>query len=118
MITHFEKEATILLRLLNLNAVKYQGQVSDRCGKRHIVKFFETNPDILILNGLESLVECKSSSEWHSPLSSEKNVQKEFIIYQKYMPEVRTNSVLIVYEGSLDMNSKKFVRACSKMLKI
>lgn len=107
----FEKETAILLRLLNLNAVKYQGQVSDRCSKRHIVKFFETNPDILILNGLESLVECKSSGEWHSPLSSEKNVQQEFIIYQKYMPEVRTNSVLIVYEGLLDQNSKNLVQS-------
>jgi len=107
----FEKETAILLRLLNLNAVKYQGQVSDRCSKRHITKFFETNPDILILNGLESLVECKSSGEWHSPLSSEKNVQQEFIIYQKYMPEVRTNSVLIVYEGALDQNSKNLVQS-------
>ena len=107
----FEKETAILLRLLNLNAVKYQGQVSDRCSKRHIVRFFETNPDILILNGLESLVECKSSGEWHSPLRSEKNVQQEFIIYQKYMPEVRTNSVLIVYEGSLDQNSKNLVQS-------
>lgn len=107
----FEKEVAILLRLLNLNAVKYQGQVSDRCSKPHIVKFFETNPDILILNGLESLVECKSSGEWHSPLSSEKNVQKEFIIYQDYMPEVNTNSVLIVYEGALDISSKKFVQS-------
>jgi len=107
----FEKETAILLRLLNLNAVKYQGQVSDRCSKRHIVKFFKTNPDILILNGLESLVECKSSGEWHSPLSSEKKVQQEFIIYQKYMPEVRTNSVLIVYEGSLDQNSKTLVQS-------
>jgi hypothetical protein len=107
----FEKEVAILLRLLNLNAVKYQGQVSDRCAKRHVAKFFESNPDILILNGLESLVECKSSGEWHSPLSSEKGVQKEFIIYQKYMSEVRTNSVLIVYEGSLDHNSRRFVKS-------
>lgn len=102
----FEKEVAILLRLVRLNAIKYQGQLADRCHKHHITTFFENNPDILILNGIESLVECKSTGEWHPPLSGVKSVPKEIIIYQQYFPEVKPNSVVLVYEGSLDTESR------------
>lgn len=105
----FEKEVVILLRLLGLNAVKYQGQLADRSHKTHIIRFFENNPDILVINGIESLIECKSSGEWKSPLTTVKSVPKEFLIYQQYFPEVASNSIAIVYEGSLDTDSHKFI---------
>lgn len=110
----FEKEVAILFRLLDLNAVKYQGQFADRCRKTHIMKFFENNPDILVINGIESLIECKSSGEWRSPLSSDKRVPKELFIYQQYMPEVKSNSIVLVYEGALDRDSKKFITSILK----
>lgn len=107
----FEKETVILLRLIGLNAIKYQGQLSDRCRKTHIVRFFENNPDILIIDGIECLVECKSSGEWKAPLSGVKSVPKELLIYQQYFPEVQSNSVILVYEGSLDASSHKMIES-------
>jgi len=107
----FEKEVVILLKLLQLNAIKYQGQFADRCHKTHVIRFFENNPDILVMNGIESLVECKSSGEWKSPLTNVKSVPKEFLIYQQYIPEVQSDSVLIAYEGSLDANSQKYIES-------
>jgi hypothetical protein len=110
----FEKEVALLLRLLGLNAIKYQGQLADRTDKTHVIRFFENNPDILIVNHIESLVECKSIGEWKPPLSGEKSVPKEILIYQQYFPEVKdekSNSVLVIYEGSLDSGSYKFVRS-------
>jgi hypothetical protein len=105
----FEKEVVILLRLLGLNAIKYQGQLAERCYKTHVMRFFENNPDILVINGIESLIECKSSGEWKSPLTSVKSVPKEIVIYQQYFPEVHSDSVVLAYEGSLDDDSHKFV---------
>jgi hypothetical protein len=105
----FEKEAVILLRLIGLNAIKYQGQLSDRCSKTHVVRFFENNPDILITNGIECLVECKSSGEWRAPLSGVKSVPKELLIYQQYLPEVGSNSIILVYEGQLDAGSRTII---------
>jgi hypothetical protein len=105
----FEKEVVILLRLLGLNAMKYQGQLADRCHKTHVMRFFENNPDILVMNGIESLIECKSSGEWKSPLTSVKSVPKEILIYQQYFPEVHPDSAVLIYEGSLDADSQKFV---------
>lgn len=107
----FEKEVAILLRLLNLNAVKYQGQNADRCRKSHVMRFFENNPDILIMNGIECLVECKSSGEWHSPLRTEKGISKEIFLYHQYMPEVKSNSIVLIYEGMVDGKAQKFVHA-------
>jgi len=107
--SHFEKEAVILLRLIGLNAIKYQGQLSDRSSRRHVIRFFENNPDILIINGIECLVECKSSGEWKAPLSGVKSVPKELLIYQQYLPEVGSNSVILVYEGLLDPNSRTII---------
>jgi hypothetical protein len=107
----FEKEAVILLRLIGLNAIKYQGQLSDRCSRTHVIRFFENNPDILVINGIECLVECKSSSEWKAPLSGMKSVPKELLIYQQYLPEVGSNSIILVYEGSLDGSSQKIIES-------
>jgi len=105
----FEKEVALLLRLLKLNAVKYQGQLADRCVRAYIMRFFENNPDILVINGIESLVECKSIGEWGTCLSGEKSVPKEVIVYQQYMPEIKSDSVVIIYEGTLDTESRKFI---------
>ncbi|MCX6817290.1 MAG: hypothetical protein NTU57_00345 [Candidatus Aenigmarchaeota archaeon] len=105
----FEKEVAILLRLLKLNAIKYQGQLADRCHKSYIARFFENNPDMLIKNGIESLVECKSIGEWRYPLTNVKSIPKEFIIYQTYIDEVKSDSITIVYEGNLDGKSKKII---------
>jgi hypothetical protein len=107
----FEKETVLLLKLLKLNAIKYQGQLADRSSKTHVIRFFENNPDILVINGIESLVECKSSGEWKSPLTNDKSVSKEFLIYQQYFPEVHSDSVLISYEGTLDERSRAFVES-------
>lgn len=105
----FEKEVVILLRLLGFKAIKYQGQLADRCTKTHVTRFFENNPDILVINGIESLVECKSIGEWKPPLSSDKKVPKELLIYQQYFPQVNSDSVVLVYEGSLDRDSQKII---------
>lgn len=105
----FEKEVAILLRLLNLNAIKYQGQLADRCRKSHVMRFFENNPDILIMDGIECIVECKSSGEWRSPLRMEKGVSKEIFLYHQYMPEVKSNSIVLVYEGKIDSKAQKFI---------
>jgi hypothetical protein len=107
--SEFEKEVVLLLRLLSLNAIKYQGQLAERANKAYIIRFFENNPDILVKNGIESLVECKSSGEWKSPLATEKNVPKELLIYQQYFPQVHADSIALVYEGILDTESKKFL---------
>ena len=100
----FEKEVALLLRILDLKANKYQGQLADRCTKTYTIRFFENNPDILITNGVESLVECKSISEWKAPLGY-KSVPKTIMIYQQLIAEVKPSSVLIVYEGTLDAKS-------------
>lgn len=105
----FEKEVAILLRLLNLNAIKYQGQLADRCRKSHVTRFFENNPDILIINGVECLVECKSSGEWHSPLRRGKGVSKEIFLYHQYMPQVKSNSIVLIYEGKIDSKALEFI---------
>lgn len=110
----FEKETAILLKLLGLNAIKYQGQLADRCSKPYSMRFFENNPDILIINDVECLVECKSIGEWQPPLSSEKSVVKEIITYNQFLTEIRRNnkhpnSIVIVYEGPLDSNSYRFI---------
>lgn len=107
----FEKEVVIFLRLLRLNAIKYQGQFADRPRKTHVVRFFENNPDILVMNGIESLIECKSSGEWKSPLKSAKSVPKELITYQQYFREVHSNSIVLAYEGSLDAESHQFIES-------
>lgn len=107
--SEFEKEVVILLRLVGFNAIKYQGQLADRAHKAHVVRFFENNPDILVKNGIESLVECKSSGEWKSPLATEKSIPKELLIYQQYFPEIHSDSVALVYEGTIDTDSRKFL---------
>ena len=104
----FEKEVALFLRILDLNANKYQGQMADRCTKKHTIRFFENNPDILITNGMESLVECKSIGEWKAPLSN-KSVPKEILTYQQMIAEVKPSSVLLVYEGTLDAESLSLV---------
>jgi len=104
----FEKEVALFLRILDLNANKYQGQMADRCTKKHTIRFFENNPDILITNGIESLVECKSIGEWKAPLSN-KSVPKEIMTYQQMIAEVKPSSVLLVYEGTLDAESLSLV---------
>ena len=71
------------------------------------MKFFENNPDTLVINGTECLVECKSSGKWKAPLSGVKTVPKELLIYQQYLPEVKADSVVLVHEGMLDANSNK-----------
>lgn len=100
----FEKEVALFLRILDLKANKYQGQLADRCTKTYIIRFFENNPDILITNGIECLVECKSIGEWKAPLSH-KGVPKEIMTYQQLIVEVNPSSVLIAYEGTLDAKS-------------
>jgi len=100
----FEKEIALLLRILDLKANKYQGQLAYRCTKTYTIRFFENNPDILITDGIESLVECKSIGEWKAPLSY-KSVPKEIMIYQQLIAEVKPSSVLIAYEGTLDAKS-------------
>ena len=104
----FEKEAALILRILDFNANKYQGQMADRCTKTYTTKFFENNPDILITNGVEVLVECKSIGEWKAPLS-DKRVPKEIIIYERLFDQVKPTSVLIAYEGTLDAKSLSLV---------
>jgi len=104
----FEKEVALLLRILDFNANKYQGQMADRCSKRYAMRFFENNPDILITNGLEVLVECKSIGEWKPPLS-DKNVAKEIVTYEQLFPEVRPDSILVAYEGPIDMKSLNII---------
>jgi len=104
----FEKEVALFLRILDFNANKYQGQMADRCTKKHTVRFFENNPDILITNGIESLVECKSIGEWKAPLSN-KSVPKEIMTYQQMITEVKPSSVLLAYEGTLDPESLSLV---------
>jgi len=78
--------------------------MADRCTKKHTTRFFENNPDILITNGVESLVECKSIGEWKAPLS-DKSVGKEIMTYQQMIAEVKPSSVLLAYEGTLDAES-------------
>jgi hypothetical protein len=107
--SNFEKEVVLLLRLLRLNAIKYQGQLAERTSKAYVARFFENNPDIFVKNGIESLVECKSSGEWKSPLSTNKSMPKELTLYQQYFPQVHSDSVALVYEGVLDTESKKFL---------
>ncbi len=94
-----------------MNAIKYQGQLADRCRKSHVTRFFENNPDILIVNGIECIVECKSSGEWHSPLRTQKGVSKEVFLYHQYMPQVKANSIVLIYEGKIDSKAQKFVHA-------
>lgn len=106
--SNFEKEVALLLRILDFNANKYQGQMADRCSKKHAVRFFENNPDILVTNGIEVLVECKSIGEWKPPLS-DKSVINEIVAYERLFPEVNPNSILVVYEGSLDTKSLGFI---------
>lgn len=100
----FEKEVALFLRILDFNANKYQGQMADRCTKTYTIRFFENNPDILITNDIESLVECKSIGEWKAPLSN-KSVPKEIMTYEQVIAEVKPNSVMIAYEGTLDAKS-------------
>jgi hypothetical protein len=104
----FEREVALFLRILDFKANKYQGQMADRCTKAYTVKFFENNPDIIITNGIISLVECKSIGEWKIPLS-DKGVFKEIMTYEQMIPEVKPNSVLIAYEGTLDAKSLALV---------
>ena len=104
----FEKEVALFLRILDFNANKYQGQMADRCTKKHTIRFFENNPDILITNGIESLVECKSIGEWKPPLS-DKSVSKEIMTYQQMIAEVKPNSVVLAFEGTLDAESLSMV---------
>jgi len=104
----FEKEVALFLRILDFNANKYQGQMADRCSKKHTIRFFENNPDILITNGITSLVECKSIGEWKAPLS-DKSVPKELMTYQQMIGEVKPSSVLLAYEGTLDAESLSLV---------
>jgi hypothetical protein len=106
----FEKEVSLLLRLIGLNAIKYQGQLADRCSKTYLIKFFENNPDILITNGIESLVECKSIGEWKT-LTGVKSIPKEILIYHQALPEVNSDSVLLVYEGELNSSSRTMLTA-------
>jgi hypothetical protein len=106
--SNFEKEVALFLRILDFNANKYQGQMADRCAKKHTIRFFENNPDILITNGIEILVECKSIGEWKAPLSN-KSVPKEIMTYQQMITEVKPSSVLLVYEGTLDAESLSLV---------
>jgi len=104
----FEKEVALFLRIMDLNANKYQGQLADRCTKTYTIRFFENNPDILITNDIESLVECKSIGEWKAPLS-DKGIPKEIMTYQQLIAEVKPSSVLIAYEGTLDAKSLNLI---------
>jgi hypothetical protein len=106
----FEKETVILLKTMKLNAIKYQGQLADRTTKAYVTRFFENNPEILIYNGVEILVECKSIGEWKT-INGNKAIPKELFIYQQYLPEIRPNpnSVMLVYEGTLDRESFKII---------
>lgn len=95
---------------MKLNAIKYQGQLADRTTKAYVTRFFENNPEILIYNGVEILVECKSIGEWKT-INGNKAIPKELFIYQQYLPEIRPNpnSVMLVYEGTLDRESFKII---------
>jgi hypothetical protein len=106
----FEKEVYLLLRLLEFNGMKYQGQFADRCTDRVAKCFFENNPDILVTNGIECLVECKSVGEWKKVDASGKMVYKEISTYQGLLPDVGCQSVFLIYEGQLDHKSRSYVQ--------
>ena len=106
----FEKEVSIFLNVLKFNSSKYQGQLAIKCSKRYAINFFENNPDIIIKNGLECLVECKSTNEWKNIDTIGKQVPKEIITYNNLLSEVKSNSIIIVYEGRLSKKATNYIK--------
>jgi len=98
----FETVCCILLRLLGFNVDKYQGVLADYCKSPTAKKMAQDNPDMLMENGLTSLVECKSASEWGAVIKYRKSIGGEIRSYQEYASDVQANSAMIICEGRFD----------------
>jgi len=109
----FETVCCILLRLLGFNVDKYQGVLADYCKSPTAKKMAQDNPDMLMENGLTSLVECKSAGEWGAVIKYRKSIGGEIRNYQEYASDVQANSAMIICEGSFD---DEFVSTISYLL--
>jgi len=109
----FETVCCILLRLLGFNVDKYQGVLADYCKSPTAKKMAQDNPDMLMENGLTSLVECKSAGEWGAVIKYRKSIGGEIRNYQEYASDVQANSAMIICEGRFD---DEFVSTISYLL--
>ncbi len=90
--TDLEWQACIRLRMLGFPAFPYQGELEGACG----LPMASDNPDILIRNGLRTLVECKSRAEWGDVLKFDKRIGGELTMYQIYAEQVNANAAVFI----------------------
>jgi hypothetical protein len=90
--TDLEWQVCIKLRLLQLPAVPYQGELEGATD----LPMATDNPDVMIRNDLKSLVECKSANEWGETIKLGKKVGGELNMYQLYAEDVKANSAIFV----------------------
>ncbi len=94
----FEHESCIALRLLRFNANKYQRQFEELVSPT-LQNTAKNNPDLLVVNDVAYLVECKSKEEWNENLSFTKEVRREIVNYQDYCEGVNSNCALLLVES-------------------
>ena len=92
--TDLEWQTCIRLRLWRLNASPYQGELEGETD----LPMATDNPDVMIRNGIRTLVECKSYKEWGKIVVYGKKIAGELNSYQEYAEEVAATSVVFVCE--------------------
>ncbi len=97
----FEYDSCIALRLLRFNANKYQRQFENLVSPS-LKNTAENNPDLLVINDIAYLIECKSAEEWNENLSFTKVVRREIVNYQDYCDGVKTNCALLLVESEFE----------------
>ena len=107
--TELEWQTCIKLRLFQLPANPYQGEFEGETD----LPMASNNPDVVIKNGLKSLVECKSANEWGRVVVLDKRVGGELHMYQDYAEEINANSALFVCDVD-KFDEKRFLPGFEK----
>ncbi|MBW1728519.1 MAG: hypothetical protein JRJ62_13285 [Deltaproteobacteria bacterium] len=106
----FEATTYISLKQLEnqeIKILKYQAQIAEYFINNKWQRLASSNPDIIALNEIINLIECKSAGEWGDNLSLNKKVISEIHLYNDFASAVEKTKlrkrckVIFSYEGSI-----------------
>jgi len=91
-----------------LKVLKYQSQLAEFFLNPKWSSIANTNPDILIMNDIVNIIECKSIGEWGVSLSVNKKIIAEIGLYDAYAAAIEKTKIgkkckaVFSYEGSIE----------------
>ena len=102
--TALEWQICTRLRVLRFSAYPYQGEFEGETD----LPMAKDNPDIIMKNSINILVECKSRNEWGDLVKYDKRVGGEIYMYQNYAEDVNADSVVFICDVD-GFDKKKFI---------